>query len=192
MALPIADAVARLEEDARWRARFEKASGAAPSRTTLARALSAFVERLTYGNSRVDRFQDGEFEALSAEERAGLWFYESRGNCWRCHSGPNFTDEEFHNSGIGARDDVPAPGRSAVTRSDRDQGRFKTPTLRGLSETGPYMHDGSLATLEEVVAFYRRGGNANSNLDPDLGPIEMDDQDARNLAAFLRALSRKR
>ena len=79
----------------------------------------------------------------------------------------------------------------AVSGLEADRGRFKTPTLRGLALTPPYMHDGSLKTLEEVVEFYRRGGNKNHGRDPLLKPIEMDDRDAANLVAFLKALSPK-
>ena len=77
-----------------------------------------------------------------------------------------------------------------MTGEPEDRGRFKTPTLRGVALTAPYMHDGSLANLEAVVEFYRRGGRANENLDPLLAPLEMTDADAKNLVAFLRALSR--
>ena len=190
MNLSLEDAVGRLKEDEDYAAGFLEAFEAAPSRETLAVALAAFVRRLVLGDSPVDRFRAGEFEALSPSERAGLWFYESRGGCWRCHSGANFTDEEFHNTGVGAKADGLEDGRFALTGEDRDRGRFKTPTLRGLTLTAPYMHDGSMQTLEEVVTFYREGGRKNPHLDPDVRPIEMNDEDARNLVAFLRALSR--
>ena len=106
----------------------------------------------------------------------------------------NFSDEDFHNTGVGARPGaagvrVPEPGRAAHSGDPADLGRFKTPTLRGLAQSAPYMHDGSLATLAEVVEFYRLGGRANPNLDPLLAPLEMSAADARNLTAFLRALS---
>ena len=123
-------------------------------------------------------------------ERLGLWLYESKAGCWRCHSGPNFSDEKFHDSGIGAKDDVPEEGRFAVTHDEADRGRFKTPTLRGVASSAPYMHDGSLATLPDVIAFYRRGGNQNRNLDPNLTPLELSEADEKNLIAFLEALSR--
>ena len=189
MALSLDDAVARLAADPEYVAGFRGALGAEPSRDGLARALAAFVRRLLYGDSRVDRFRAGEHGALTREERAGMWFFESRGGCWRCHSGGNFSDEDFHDTGVGAVQGVPEEGRLAVTGDEADRGRFKTPTLRGLSETAPYMHDGSLATLEEVVRFYRDGGRANGNLDPAIRPIEMTDEDVAHLVAFLRALS---
>ncbi len=190
MALPLDEALARLAADADYAAAFEGAFGGPPTRERLARALASFVRRLWIGDSPVDRFRAGEHDALTPAERAGLWLFESRGGCWRCHSGPNFSDEDFHATGVGARDGVPEDGRFAVTGDPRDRGRFKTPTLRGVALTAPYMHDGSLATLEEVVEFYRRGGNPSENLDPALRPLELSDRDAANLVAFLRALSR--
>lgn len=189
MGLPLNEAVARLQSEGDWRSRFTETYGAPPSRELLARSLAAFVARVLHGNSPVDRFRVGKLDALSSRARGGMWFFESRGGCWRCHSGPNFTDESFHNTGIGARNGVPEQGRYAVTSAKEDRGRFKTPTLRGLTETGPYMHDGSLATLEDVVAFYRKGGHPNDDLDPNIKSLEMSDADARNLVAFLRALS---
>jgi len=137
----------------------------------------------------VDRFRAGDFAALDDAERAGLWFYESRGGCWRCHSGANFSDEDFHNTGVGAVDGRAEEGRLAVTGRPEDRGAFKTPTLRGVALTAPYMHDGSLATLEEVLEFYRQGGRPNPDLDPRLQPVEMSDEDVAHLLAFLRALS---
>jgi len=190
MGLPLAEALQRLAQNTELAALFERAFGGPPERATLARALAAYLRRLVLGDSPVDRFRAGEIEALSDAERAGLWFYESRGGCWRCHSGPNFSDEDFHATGVGARDGVPEQGRAAVTGATADRGKWKTPSLRGLAATAPYMHDGSLATLEDVVEFYRLGGRASDNLDPDLMPIEMSAEDARNLVAFLRALSR--
>lgn len=189
MDLPLAEALARLAEDAAYAAEFQRLLGRGPDAEGLALALAAHVRTLVLGDSPVDRFRAGDFEALDDAARAGLWFYESRERCWRCHSGPNFSDEDFHNTGVGARDGEPQPGRAAVTGRPEDRGRFKTPTLRGVAATAPYMHDGSLATLEEVVELYRRGGHANANLDPVLAPIDMSAEDARNLVAFLRALS---
>ena len=118
-----------------------------------------------------------------------MWFFQSRGQCWRCHVGQNLTDEDFHNTGIGSEQGEPAEGRFAITREEADRGGFKTPTLRAIEATAPYMHDGSLQTLEDVVQFYREGGRANSHLSEHIAPIDMSDEEAANLVAFLRALS---
>lgn len=191
MGLGVPAAIERLGADASYARDFDAALGAPPDADGLARALSAFVRRQLHGDSRVDRFLAGDPSFLDASERAGLWLYESRGGCWRCHSGPNFADEAFHNTGVGAIDGEPEPGRLAITADDADRGAFKTPTLRGLTETAPYMHDGSLATLEDVVAFYDRGGRPNANLDAAMKPLGLSEEDRANLVAFLRALSER-
>jgi len=186
MNLSLEEAVARLRVE--YAEGFEAAFGADASAERLADALAAFVRRLLRGDSPLDHFRAGEIDALTPAQRGGMWFFESRGGCWRCHVGANFTDEEFHNTGIGVVDGMPEEARFAITGDEADRGRFKTPTLRGIGETAPYMHDGGLATLEEVVEFYREGGHANSHLDEVLRPLEMSDEEAANLAAFLRTL----
>ncbi|HUR26685.1 MAG TPA: cytochrome c peroxidase, partial [Planctomycetota bacterium] len=192
MGLGVEAALARLKASSEYAPLFQSVYGVAADERTLARSIAAFTGRLYLGDSPVDRFRiDNDFAALSKEERSGLWLYESRGRCWRCHSGPNFSDESFHNTGVGAKEGVAEEGRLAITHEASDRGRFKTPTLRGVALTAPYMHDGSLATLEDVVQFYREGGRANADLAPELAPVEMSDEDAKNLAAFLRALSRQ-
>ena len=198
MGLPLDKALARLRDQKEYRGMFAAAYGDkaiakdAVTRKQLADALAAFVGRLYLADSPVDRLRSaGDRTALTRSERAGLWIYESKGRCWQCHAGPNFTDEQFHNTGIGAVRGRPEPGRMAVTSVESDRGRFKTPTLRGLAFTAPYMHDGSLGTLKEVVEFYRRGGRPNPNLDRRIQPLGLTDDDARNLVAFLGALSKR-
>jgi cytochrome c peroxidase len=182
-------AVKRLQGHKAYPAQFQAVFGDGVTATNLARALASFERVLLLGNSRVDRFRAGDTQALTENERHGLWLYESRGRCWRCHSGPNFTDEQFHNTGVSWGQTPLDLGRFETTRIETDRGRFKTPTLRGLTQTPPYMHDGSLKTLEEVVAFYNRGGGKNPHLDPALGPLELAKNDVRDLVAFLKALS---
>ncbi len=190
MALPIKDAVKRLRAHEAYAKRFQSDFGEAPSSPVLARALAGYVHSLRIGASPVDQFQAGLANKLSKDAKAGLWLYESKGGCWKCHAGPNYSDESFHNTGVGVHAGRPEPGRAAITGNQQDRGAFKTPTLRGLTKTGPYMHDGSVKTLEEVVAFYGRGGNANEGLDKRLQPLKLDAKERRQLLAFLRALSR--
>jgi len=190
MGLAIDEALTRLGADASYAEAFDAAYDDGLTEDNLARALASFVRRLLIGDSPIDRFRSsGDHAALTPLQRTGLWVYESKGACWRCHTGANFTDEDFHATGIGAVDGEPAAGRYAVTGEPADRGRFKTPTLRALSFTAPYMHDGSLATLRDVVEFYRRGGNPNSNLDPHLKPIELTEREVDALVAFLEGLS---
>ena len=159
----------------------------------LARALASYVRSILSGNSPVDRFFGGDRGALSDEQQAGLRVFRSRGNCGACHVGPTFTDEQFHNTGVAWRDGTLRDhGRADVTGARADQGAFKTPTLREVALTGPYMHDGSVATLEEVVDYYDRGGNANPTLDHELRPLGLAPHEKRALVAFLRALSGQR
>lgn len=191
MDLQLGEAVARIEAQEGYRAAFDANFEDGVSEGNLAKALACFVRGLTYGDSPPDRFIYGERSAMSRQELAGMWIYESKGRCWQCHSRPNFSDEKFHNTGIAVIDGKPEPGRQAVTGEDADLGAFKVPTLRGLTETAPYMHDGSIESLEEVVEFYRRGGNPNANLDPIMQPLELSDEDAGNLLAFLRSLSKR-
>ena len=190
MGTSVDEVLERLRDDAEYAAMFGAAYEGGVTRDNLARALAVFLRRLVLGDSPVDRFRvGGDHGALTEEERTGLWIYESKGRCWRCHNGPNFTDEAFHNTGVGAADGVARPGRFAVTGDEADRGAFKTPTLRGLAQTAPYMHDGSVATLREVVDFYRRGGVANEHLDPMVTPVELNEREAEALVAFLEALS---
>lgn len=188
MGLPLAEALARLAADARYSAAFAAAFADGVTADNVATALATFVRGIVATEAPVDRFQRGEHSALTAEQRAGLWLFESKGGCWRCHPPPLFTDENFHNTGVGARDGVPAAGRANHTGSPADAGRFKTPTLRAVSRSAPYMHDGSLRTLEEVVDFYARGGNPNGDLDPAMRPLELSAEERANLLAFLRTL----
>jgi cytochrome c peroxidase len=190
MALPLEQALERMRQDAALRAAFEAAYPEGLTRASLAKALATFVRRQWLGDSPIDRFQRGDYAQLSELERIGLWTFEGRGRCWQCHSGGNYTDEAFHNTGVGVREGQPEPGRLAATGRAADRGAFKTPSLRGVALSAPYMHDGSLATLEDVVAFYRRGGNANPDLDSKLAPLDLTEREAQGLAHFLQALSR--
>jgi len=147
----------------------------------ISHSLASYVRSLVSGGSPFDHFINGDRAALSTEARAGLDVFRGKGNCIACHVGPNFTDESLHNTGIAWRD-----GKLADVGAGR--GDFKTPTLREVSRTAPYMHDGSLATLENVIDYYDRGGNRNSNLDPELRPLHLTVADKIGLAAFLRSL----
>jgi len=156
---------------------------------TLAAALATYIRTIRSGNSRVDQFLT-RGDGLTPDEQLGLRVFRVKGNCVACHVGPNFTDERFHNTGIAWREGrYTDEGRSSVTAQPEERGAFKTPTLREAGRTAPYMHDGSIASLEEVIEHYDRGGVPNPQLDPEIRPLHLTPEEKRGLAAFLRALS---
>ena len=150
----------------------------------IAGALASYVRTILSGDSPYDR---GSFSPLA---KRGLVVFRGKGHCIACHAGPNLTDESFHNTGIAwLGGELRDPGRFAISGKPEDRGAFKTPTLREVGRTAPYMHDGSLATLEDVVEYYDQGGNTNPGLDPDLRPLHLTADEKRALVAFLRSLS---
>ena len=156
----------------------------------LSRSLATYVRSILSGNAPYDRFIHGERTALSPEQQLGLQIFRGKGNCTACHIGPNFTDEQFHNTGVAWRDGrLIDEGRFAISNTPRDHGAFKTPTLREVALTMPYMHDGSIATLNDVVDVYDRGGNRNPFLDPQLRPLRFSGEEKQALVSFLRSLS---
>jgi len=116
-------------------------------------------------------------------------FFDARIGCGRCHSGPNLTDELYHNVGIGMDQDNPDLGRFEFTGNDADIGAFKTPTLRNIANTVPYMHDGQLETLRKVVDWFDQGGFAHSDLDATMRPLNLTREEKRDLVAFMKSLS---
>jgi cytochrome c peroxidase len=152
------------------------------SAVTISRALASYIRAILSGDSPYDRFINGNRSALSAEQQRGLQIFRSRGNCTACHVGPNLTDERFHNTGVAWRD-------GTLLDEGRDRGSFKTPTLREIARTSPYMHDGSMPTLEAVVDFYNDGGRPNSSLDQEIRPLRLAPNDKRALVLFLQSLS---
>jgi cytochrome c peroxidase len=146
------------------------------------RALASYVRTILAGDSPYDQYVAGRHDALSADALAGLRLFRGKANCVACHLGPNLTDERLHNTGIGWKE-----GRWAD--AGQGAGAFKTPTLREVARAAPYMHDGSLKTLEEVIDFYDQGGRANPQLDPEIQALKLSAEEKRTLAEFLRSLS---
>jgi cytochrome c peroxidase len=156
----------------------------------VSRSLASFVRSLLSGDSPFDRFINGDRRALTAEQQTGLQLFRGKANCTACHVGPTFSDERFHNTGVAWRDgQLLDEGRSAVTGRLEDRGTFKTPTLREIARTAPYMHDGSVLTLTDVVEFYDNGGTSNPGLDAELRPLHLTDSEKAALASFLQALN---
>ncbi|HZZ84793.1 MAG TPA: cytochrome c peroxidase [Anaeromyxobacteraceae bacterium] len=181
-----------------YRGYFREAFG--DDRVTLDRvvdALAAYEATRLSGNSAFDRYDAGDEAALTPAQERGRQLFFGRGRCNQCHLGPNFTDGKFHNLGVGWRDPGPGKplkdgfadrGRYDVTRDEKDLGAFKTPTLRDCSKHPPYMHDGSMATLREVMLHYARGGLPNPRLDEAITPFPLSERDVDDLVELMRAL----
>ncbi|MDE0144783.1 MAG: cytochrome-c peroxidase [Nitrospira sp.] len=183
--------VAKVKSIAGYQPLFERAFGS-PAITTdlIGKAIASFQRTLLSGNSAYDRFtMRNEEQALSANAQNGLRVFLGKGQCLRCHFGFNFTDEQYHNLGVGSNKTESDVGRQAVTKKAKDVGAFKTPTLREIANTAPYMHDGSLATLREVVDFYDQGGLPNAYLDPIIKPLKLTDQEKKDLVEFMESLN---
>ena len=190
MDLEIPAAVARLVADPGYSMEFREVFGREPNQDGLARALASYVRTILSGDSRYDRFLAGATEALDETERMGLDVFRGKGNCGTCHVGPNLTDERFHNTGVGYEDGRFADdGRFAVSGRESERGAFKTPTLRNVAQTAPYMHDGSLATLEDVIDDYDNGGTPNPYLDREIRELGLTDAEKAALAAFMKTLT---
>lgn len=163
----------------------------------ITRAIAAYEKTLVRGNSPFDRYQfGGDKTALSEEAQRGLALFRGKANCALCHTIAEdhalFTDQKFHNLGVGMdpAGNLTDAGRYTVTKREEDRGAFRTPSLRNIAETAPYMHDGSLKTLKEVVDFYVGGGNANPQLDPLIQPLtSFTRQERADLVAFLESLT---
>jgi cytochrome c peroxidase len=155
----------------------------------ITKAIATFERSIISGNSPYDRYRAGDKTALTKQQKDGLDFFNKTGECAECHSGPDFTNEKYANIGVGMDRANPDPGRFAVTKKNRDIGKFKVPTLRDLAARAPYMHDGSVKTLSEVLDLYAKGGEPNPHLDTRLAPFYLDEQTKRDLLAFLDSLN---
>lgn len=184
-----------LGTDPAYRAAFQSAYGSEKiTLNLLVKAIATFERTILSGNSSFDRWKyGGEKNAMSPAAKRGFAIFISKGKCAKCHlvgeSSASFTDNKFHNIGIGIHTNPPHIGREKVTGNPRDRGKFKTPALREIARTAPYMHDGSVNTLEEVIDLFNKGGIANSNLEPVIRPLGLTSEEKKDLIAFLRSLN---
>lgn len=191
--------VTKLSADEEYKRAFEKVFGPGPiTFLRIEKAIAAFERTLLSGNSAFDLYQyAGSKNALSEAAIRGLQVFTDRnkGNCATCHiigeSYALFTDGKFHNLGVGMNPsgELTDMGRFNHSGVESDRGKFRTPSLRNVAKTAPYMHDGSLKTLPEVIAFYMGGGNSNPQLDVEIRPLMLSAQDRSDLLAFLDALT---
>lgn len=156
----------------------------------IANAIAAYERTVISTDSAFDKYVLGDQKAMDEAAVRGMTLFKGKARCILCHNGSNFTDNQFHNLGVPqvgpAKED---PGRYNVTRAEKDKGAFKTPTLRSIIETAPYMHDGAFKTLEEVVDFLNEGGGANQNLSALVKPLNLTPEEKTDLIAFLKALT---
>jgi cytochrome c peroxidase len=143
------------------------------------------------GNVHLDEIEFKDGQHVSAQVKLGHYVFFEKAFCNQCHLGPTFTDSQFHNLGVGwdpGKKEFADPGRYEITKKDEDRGAFKTPTLREVSRRSPYMHDGSIATLREVVELYARGGESNPWLSAKVSELDLSEDEIDALVAFMEAL----
>lgn len=203
--------VTRLRAIPGYQAQFKKVFGTDVTLDGMAKAIATFERTALSGNSAYDKYQNGDYKALTEAEKRGMVLFGlqqppddeqkvsvtlKKAQCTSCHVGSNFTDEQFHNIGIGYDDKAKQfadLGRWAISpigaKFQSELGSFKTPTIRDIVNTYPYMHNGTEKTLEEVVDYYDRGGNANPTLDKDMKKLNLTAQEKRDVVAFMKALT---
>ena len=207
--------IERLRQVPEYEVWFNEACGGEPTYGRILNSLAAFLSTIRSRGVPFDRYLEGDETAISESARRGIELFRGKAGCIQCHHGPLLSDGSFHNVGVAANKQIfqepkrhisfrrffrtmgiaeyhhlrSDPGLYAVTKSRQDFGRFRTPTLREVARTAPYMHNGSLPTLEAVVAFYDQGGGDNESKDPLLKKLNLTKQERDDLVAFLKSLS---
>ncbi len=173
-----------------YREQFQKVFGTDVNMQGIAEAIAAYERTILSTNSAFDKYVQGDEKAMSSAAIRGMALFKGKARCILCHNGPNFTDNQFHNLGVPQvgpmKEDL---GRYYVTLRKKDIGAFKTPTLRSIIETSPYMHDGVFQTLEEVIDFLNKGGETNAHLSPLMKPLNLTSGEKGDVLAFLQALT---
>ena len=197
MNLPVEEALLRLKRSDRYRPLFFSVFNNEPTSKNLGEAIAAFERSLETSNSPFDnwKFSDDP-DAVSAAVKRGFIIFNEKGRCIKCHFGADFTANEFRNIGLFNSKNFNDSGRYIITRRAEDIGRFKTPSLRNIAVTAPYMHNGKFATLDEVIDFY----NDTKKVVPDAAntdslltqPLNLTNQEKDDLKAFLVSLTDKR
>lgn len=207
--------VERMKQKPQMVALFQEVFGDEPSYGKVLDAVAAYVSTIVSSANAYDRYQAGDNGALSSEAQLGLEVFKGKGGCTACHGGSMLTDGDFHNLGVPTNPEIfeeplrhivfrryfrtlgvpnyrnlrEDPGLYALTEQEEDWGKFRTPSLREVGRTAPYMHNGILSTLEDVVEFYNNGGGENANRDSLLATLNLTEQESAALVAFLESLS---
>jgi cytochrome c peroxidase len=182
MNMPLEKLIPKLNAIAGYRQQFQDVFGTDVTPDGIAKAIAAYERTVISTDAPYDRFVAGNKEALSASAQRGMKLFFGKANCSACHSGPNFTDNAFHNIGYGDGNDK---GRAEISKLPGDTGSFKTPTLREVAKSAPYMHEGGLATLEAVVEHYNKGGTPNEYLDEEIAPLKLTAEEMADLVKFM-------
>ena len=185
MNLTLPELMERLNAIEGYRKQFQRVFGTDATSEGVAKAIASFERTVLSGDAPYDRYKAGDATAMTAEAVRGMKLFFGKAHCSACHAGPSFTDGAFHNLGVGMKADKPDLGRFLETKLSGDKGAFKTPTLREIAKTAPYMHDGSEKTLEEVIELYDKGGIANDFLDEEIFPLKLTREEKSDLKAFL-------
>jgi cytochrome c peroxidase len=180
-----------------YKSEFQKVFNGPATGANIAQAIAAYVRTIKSENSPWDKYQAGDKSAVSEDAVKGFTVFSDsdKANCTLCHLPPLFTDTLFHNVGVGYDKPMPDLGRGKILADAKDpnaeamQGAFKTPTLRSITESGPYFHDGRAATVEEAVDFMLKGGTKNPHLDEKLQARKISPEERAQLMAFLKSLS---
>jgi cytochrome c peroxidase len=184
----ILEAGQRLNQDDRLRQLSLDAYNREIDPYVIIRAIASFERTIISGNAAWDRYLNGDVSALSEQAKRGeALFFSERTSCGSCHAGVNLSDERYHNVGLYTL--YSDEGRARITMSDSDQGKFKTPSLRNIALTAPYMHDGSLETLRDVLLFFNSGGDHHPGKDKRIRQLNLNEEEIEDLVAFLEALT---
>ncbi|GAB4409290.1 MAG: cytochrome-c peroxidase [Bacteroidia bacterium] len=189
MGFDVPGLIDRLQGNARYRVLAQIAYGRELDIYVVTRALASFQRTLISADAPYDRYRRGDSAALSPAQRTGMQlFFSARTGCSTCHAGFDFSDYAMQNNGL-ALDYTSDPGRYRISGDSADIGRFKVPTLRNVALSAPYMHDGRVATLDEVLAHYVRGGAGHPNQPATIRPLDLTTGEIASLRAFLDALT---
>ncbi len=206
---------AKLSQIPEYVKRFEAVFGAKPNRADLAKAIATFERTIVSTNVPLDNYLNGDKSALTEQQVRGMKIFEGKAGCIQCHNGALLSDKSFHvtgvpevealqkesdriltrhffarDSGVEEYESVDSDhGRYFNSKNEKEKGAFKTPSLREITETSPYMHNGAFMTLEDVVEFYNQGGGKSENKDSMLKPLNLTEQEKTDLIAFLEGLT---
>jgi len=188
MGFSVPEVIDRLKQDTQYNLYAMKAYKRSFDAFVLTRAIAAFERTMISGNSRYDQFSNGNSNALNDSEKRGKdLFFSTQTKCSECHTGFDFTDYSFKN--IGLYETYADSGRERITLIPSDKGKFKTPSLRNIEVTAPYMHDGSMTTLEDVIEHFNQGGKNHVNKDTLISPLNLTTQQKTDLVNFLKSLT---